>query len=160
MEEGSDITDNLVDGYSEKHATEVETPKQGKPPRRLEMSTSRTIISSLVPGAFLNSHCSSCSKLLSNVCFQCRLCNGGEFYLCASCMDRSVYHPHMKRGRHLSRNTKKRDKTEIAFSKGPVTGLGIQENRMTEEFQKSLQEREGLPGNYTGMRASYSEGQI
>ena len=30
---------------------------------------------------------------------------------------------------------------------------------MTEEFQKSLQEREGLPENYTGMRASCSEGQ-
>lgn len=29
---------------------------------------------------------------------------------------------------------------------------------MKEEFQKSLQEREGLPGNYTGMRAGYSEG--
>ena len=27
MEEGLDITDDLVDGYSEKHATEVETPK-------------------------------------------------------------------------------------------------------------------------------------
>ena len=82
------------------------------------MSTSRTIISSSVPGAFLNSHCSNCSKLLSNDRFQRRLCNGEEFYLCASCMDRSVYHPHMKRGRHLSRNIKKRDKTEIAFSKG------------------------------------------
>ena len=30
---------------------------------------------------------------------------------------------------------------------------------MTEEFQKSLQERESLPGDYTGMRAGYSEGQ-
>jgi hypothetical protein len=72
-EEGPDITDDLVDGYSEKHATEVETPKQVKPPRRLEMSTSRTIISSSVPGAFLNSHCSNCFELLSNGRFQCGL---------------------------------------------------------------------------------------
>ena len=155
MEEGSDITDDLVDGYFEKHATEVETPKQVKPSRRLEMSTSRTIISSSVPGAFLNSHCSNYSEVLSNDRFQCRLCNGGEFYLCASCMDRGVRHPHMKRGHHLSRNTKKRDKTEVTFSKEPGAGLGIQENCMTEEFQKSLQDREGLPGNYTGIRAGY-----
>ena len=66
----------------------------------------------------------------------------------------------MKRGHYLSRNTKRRDKTEDTFSKEAGARLGIQENRMTEEFQKSLQEREGLPGNYTGMRASYSEGQI
>lgn len=30
---------------------------------------------------------------------------------------------------------------------------------MTEEFQKLLQERGGLPGNYTGVSAGYSEGQ-
>ena len=123
------------------------------------MSTSRTIISSSVPEAFLNSHCSDCSELLSNGHFQCRLCNGGELYLCASCMNRGVHHRHMKRGHHLSRNTKKRDKTEVTFSKEPGAGFGIQENRMTEEFQKSLQECEGLPGNYTDMSAGYSEGQ-
>ena len=71
--EGLDITDDLIDGYSEKHATEVETPKQVKPPRRLEMSTSRTIISSSVLGAFLNSHRSNCFGLLSNEHFQCGL---------------------------------------------------------------------------------------
>lgn len=64
----------------------------------------------------------------------------------------------MGRGRHLSRDAKKGDKAEVTFSKGPGARLGIQGNRMKEEFQKSLQEREGLPGNYTGMRAGYSEG--
>ena len=77
-EEGSDITDDLVDGCSEKHATEVENPKQVKPLWRLEMSTSRTIILSSVPGDFLNSHCSNCFELLSNDRFQCGLCNGGD----------------------------------------------------------------------------------
>jgi len=157
-EEGSDITDDLVDGYSEKHATEVENPKQVKPPRRLEMSTSRTIILSSVPGAFLDSHCSNCFELLFNDRFQCGLCNGGGFYLCASCVDRGVHRPRMGRGRHLSQDVKKGDKAEVTFSKEPGAGLGIQENHMTEEFQKSFQEREGLPGNYTGMTAG-SEGQ-
>jgi len=63
------------------------------------------------------------------------------------------------RGRHLSQDAKKGDKAEVTFSEEPGAGLGIQENHMTEEFQKSLQEREGLPRNYTGMTAGYSEGQ-
>ena len=116
------ITDDLVDGYSEKHATGVETPKQVKPPWRLVMSTSRTIILPSVPGAFLNSRYSNRSEMLPSDRFQCRLCYGGGFYLCASCMDPGICHPHLKRGHDLSQNTKRRDKTEVAFSKEPGAG--------------------------------------